>query len=119
MNRIKIVTASCRWTARILGALLVIVIIALAVGEGVPNPLTQPVAVQIGFLALAMIMIGLLAGWRWELAGGILSLAGWCLFVGAVTNFPRGLNLFVWALAMPGLLHVIGALLRRHGKRQI
>lgn len=112
----KLLTAMCRWTARILGSLLVLMIIVLAVGEGVPNPFTRPPAVQIGFLALAMIMLGILAGWRWELAGGVLSLAGWGLFVGAVTHFPRGVNLFIWALAAPGLLLVIAALLRRYEK---
>lgn len=93
-------------------------IVVIAVGEGMPNPLTQPPAVQIGFLALALIMIGILAGWRWELAGGVVSLAGWCLFVGAVTHFPRGLNGFMWALAAPGLLYVVSALSRRFNKRQ-
>jgi hypothetical protein len=48
----------------------------IAVGQGIPNPFTQPVGVQLGFLALALILIGIVAGWKWELAGGITSLFG-------------------------------------------
>jgi hypothetical protein len=117
-NISKLLAIVCRWAARIIGTLLAILIVVIGIGEGMPNPFTQPPAVQIGFLALAMIMIGILAGWRWELAGGVILLAGWCLFVGAVINSSRGLNWFFWALAMPGFLYVISALLRRHNKRQ-
>ena len=81
MNTTRLLAAACRWTARILGTLLVLMIVLIAVGEGMPNIFTQPMPVQIGFLAMALIMIGILAGWRWGLAGGILSLAGWVLFV--------------------------------------
>jgi hypothetical protein len=114
----KLLTAVCRWMARIIGSLLVVLVVIIAIGEGMPNPFTQPALVQVGFLALAMIMIGILGGWRWELAGGVISLAGWCLFVGSVTDFRRGLNWFIWILAMPGFLFVISALLKRHNERQ-
>jgi hypothetical protein len=117
MNR-KLLTAGCRWMARIIGSLLVVCVVIIAIGEGMPNPFTQPPMVQVGFLALAMIMAGILAGWRWELTGGVISLAGWCLFVGAVTHFPHGLNWFLWVLAMPGFLYVISALLRRHNNKR-
>jgi hypothetical protein len=102
----------CRWTGRILGTLLLLVIALLTIGEGLPNPFTQPMAVQVGFLALAFTILGILAGWRWELAGGLISLAGWSLFVMAVTT-PHRLNWFMIALALPGLLYAISALLRR------
>jgi hypothetical protein len=117
MNTTRISAAACRWTARITGTLLVLMIVLIAVGEGMPNPFTQPMKVQIGFLALAMVMIGILGGWRWELAGGTLSLVGWSLFVVAVMHPPRGLNWFVGALALPGLLYVAAALLRRYDQR--
>jgi len=78
--------AACRWTARILGALLLVLILALAIGEGIPNPFAQPFGVQLGFLALAFLVIGILAGWRWEFFGGVLSLGGWLLFVASVVS---------------------------------
>ena len=114
MNTPRLLAAVCRWTARIIGTLLVLLVVIIAIGEGMPNPLTQPMTVQVGFLALALIMIGILGGWRWELAGGTISLVGWGLFLVAVTHPARGLNWFVNALALPGLLYVAGALLRRY-----
>ncbi len=109
--------AVCRWLARIVGSLLVVSVVGIATGEGVPNPFTQPPAIQVGFLALAMIMIGLLAGWRWELFGGTVSTVGWCLFVGSVVGVKR-LNVFISLLALPGILYLISAWLKRHDKRQ-
>jgi hypothetical protein len=91
--------------------------VVIAIGEGMPNPFTQPMPVQVGFLALALMMIGILGAWRWELAGGIVSLLGWSLFVVAVMHSPRGLTWFVGILALPGMLFVAGALLRRYDER--
>ena len=39
--------AILRWTARVIGALIVLLIAALTVGEGVPNPLHQPTVVMV------------------------------------------------------------------------
>lgn len=113
MNTTRLWAAACRWTARIIGTLLVLTIVLFAIGEGMPNPFTQPMAVQVGFLALALIVIGILGAWRWELAGGTLSLVGWVLFAVAVIHPAKRLNWFVSALALPGVLYVAGALLRR------
>lgn len=105
---------ACRWIARIVGAFLVIVTVGIAIGQGLPNLLMEPVRVQVGFVALALILIGLLAGWRWELSGGIISLFGWCLFLVATMNSPRALNGFILAMALPGAFYIASALLRRH-----
>ena len=117
MNTTRLLAAACRWTARIIGTLLVLMIVLIAVGERMYNPFTQPMTVQVGFLALALVMIGIVTGWRWELAGGTLSLFGWGLFVVSVMHPPRGLNWFVSALALPGLLYIAGAFLRRYSDR--
>ena len=111
--------AVCRWIARIVGALLVILTVWIAIGQGMPNPFTQPTGVQAGFLALALILIGILAGWRWELSRGIISLFGWCFFLAPVMNSPRGPNWFVIALAMPRALYVTSALLRRYREKRL
>jgi hypothetical protein len=109
--------AGCRWIARLVGAFIIPVTVHIAIGQGLPNIFAQPVRVQVGFAALALILIGILAGWRWELAGGIISLFGWCLFVLATINAPRILNGFVMAMALPGAFYVASALLRRHRER--
>lgn len=72
----KSLATACRWTARIAGTVLVVLVMIIAIGEGLPNVFTQPWNVQIGFLALALMLVGILAGWRWELFGGIGSLVG-------------------------------------------
>lgn len=112
----KLLATIFRWTARVVGTVLVGLSLFIAIGEGMPNPFTQPVRVQIGFLALALILIGILAGWRWELLGGIISLFGWCLFIASVIQLSR-MNWFVIALALPGALYVTSALLRRYHEK--
>ena len=119
MNTPKWLATLCRWTARILGILLLSLIVLLAIGEGMPNPLTQPLEVQVGFLALGLLLIGILAGWRWELAGGLMSLAGWFIFVLGVCKPQRGINSFIFALALPGALYLTSALSRRYFEKHL
>ena len=118
-NVIKHLPTVCRWTARLLGLFLVSVVVLIAVGQGIPNPFIQPVRVQLGFLALALILIGILIGWRWELSGGLLSICGWLLFVTAVVGSPNRLNGFVLGLALPGTLYLMGALATRHHYKNV
>lgn len=110
--------AAFRWIGRVVGAFLVIVTVYIAIGQGLPNLFTQPARVQVGFLALAFMLAGNLAGWRWELSGGIVSLFGWCLFLLATINSPRALNGFVLAMALPGAFYLASALLRRHREKK-
>ena len=117
MNTPSPLAAASRWTARIIGTLLVLGTLTIAIGEGMPNPLTQPAWAQLIFFALALTMIGILIGWRWELAGGILSLAGFCLGIVPLNNSPRGLTWFYFVLALPGVLYVTSALLRRYDQK--
>ena len=114
MNTTKISAALCRWAARIVGTLLVFVSVVIAIGEGMPNPLTQPIWSQVIFLGLGLIMIGILLGWRLELAGGIISLAGFCVGFVPLYNSARGMTWFYFTLALPGALYIASAVLRRY-----
>jgi hypothetical protein len=114
----KRLAALCRWTARIVGTFLVLIMVTIAVGQGLPNPFTQPVPVQLGFLGLALIMAGILGGWRWDLAPAIVSLAGWCLFLFVAVKSPRGPNSFIIALALPAVLLLASAHLNSRSQRQ-
>jgi hypothetical protein len=116
MNTSLLSATLCRWTARILGLLLLSVVVLIAVGEGMPNPLTQPVGVQFGFLALGLLLLGMLIGWRWELPGGLMATIAWCAFVVVVVRSPRGFHPFVLALALPGALYLTSTLLRRSSR---
>jgi len=76
-----------------------------------PNPLTQPPMVQLGFAGVALIVLGFLAAWRWELAGGIASLVGVCMVFGP--NLVDGkMTWFIAALVAPGVLYMTSHLLR-------
>ncbi|RKZ58143.1 MAG: hypothetical protein DRQ44_15020 [Gammaproteobacteria bacterium] len=115
MNTTKIFAALCRWPARIVGTLFVALIVVIAIGEGMPNPFTLPISGQVIFLGMALVMIGNLLGWRFELTGGIIALAGFCmgfvlLFIGEETDVSG----FFIVLALPGALYITSAVLRRH-----
>ena len=99
--------------ARIIGTVLIAGVVVIAIGEGMPNPLTQTAIVQLGFVALALILIGILIGWRWELAGGSISLVGLCLLCVPVVNSPRGLHWDLSVLAIPGILYISSYFLAR------
>ena len=109
----KWLAAACRWTARILGTFLVFGCVSIGIGEGMPNPLMVPVTIQVMFLAFALILIGMVEAWRWELAGGFTSLVGWCVFIIGLAISPRGLTVGAVVLAVPGLLYLASAWLRR------
>lgn len=70
-----------RWTARTLGTLVLGLLVVLAIGEGVPNPCTQPLSVNLLSLGLLTMVAGLLVAWRWEGIGGSLILGGLAFFV--------------------------------------
>jgi hypothetical protein len=114
MNTLKLLASMCRWTARGAGTLFVFSIVFIAIGERMPNPFTQPMWAQVIFLALTLIMIGILIGWRWELLGGVISLSGFLLGIAPLNNSPRGLPGFYIALAIPGTLYVASSLVRRY-----
>ena len=109
----KWLAVACRWIARILGTLLVFGCVFIAIGEGMPNPFTVALPMQVMFLAFALILAGILVAWRWEFAGGVTSLAGWCVFVIGSAISPRGLAVMTVVLAVPALLYLASVRLRR------
>lgn len=111
MNVTRTLAGLCRWTARVVGVLQVCLIAAIAIGQGVPNPLKQPAPVLLGFFALALTIGGILLAWWREPIGGAISLAGFCLFVGAVVS-PRSPSGFIASLGLPGALFLASSILR-------
>jgi small-conductance mechanosensitive channel len=85
----------------------------LAIGEGVPNLFVQPFHIQIGFLALALVVSGILLAWRWEFPGGIISLIGWVLFILAERVSIRHSAFFI-LLGISSLLFLGSSFLRWH-----
>jgi hypothetical protein len=109
----KLLATIFRWIARVIGTVLVGLTLILATGEGVPNLFTQPIVIQIGFLALALVVSGILLAWRWEFLGGIMSLIGWVLFILTERVSIRHSAFFI-LLGIPSLLFLGSSFLRWH-----
>ena len=76
-----------RWAARILASLLVILVVVIFVGEsffypgdGPPNPLEQPIEVQLEFAGMLAMWVGMIVGWRWEGIASLLIFGGMAVF---------------------------------------
>jgi len=111
-----------RWTARIIGALLGVLILAIAIGEG-GFPLNRSFPETILTILFICTTIGLFLGWRLEFLGGILVVVGMGGFYlvhywnSGYTRWPGG-----WAfplLYLPGFLYLLCALLKRRHQPRI
>lgn len=106
---------SLRWIARISGALLGVLILVIAIGEG-GFPLNRPFPETILTILFICTTIGLFVGWRFDFLGGILvivGMGGFYLFHywnSDCTRWPGG-----WVfpcLYLPGFLYLLSALLK-------
>jgi len=117
------IASGSRWFARVAGTALVVLILMIGIGEGLPNVFTLPL-IKVGeLLSIATLIVGILLGWRYELAGGTISLAGLCILIILLLSDTTGvgntrLNWFYVAMALPGALYVTSALLRRAERPQ-
>jgi hypothetical protein len=109
-----------RWSARIAALLLVAMVGLIALGHGgLPNVLGQPVPVQVEFVALGLMVVGLVAGWKWEAWGGAVTLIGVGLFAAtelAVNHRLPG-GAIPWFL-IPAVLFLLAFTLERAGHRR-
>lgn len=113
-ERKQAVLLSIRWLARISGLALTALVTVFLFGQGFPNVFAQPTEVVLEFIALGMMIVGFLLGWRWEAIGGGLALVGFGLFCGVEVMingaFPGGaIPLFVF----PGILLLISHVISR------
>jgi len=113
----KLLATIFRWIARVAGTVLVGLTLFMARGV-IPRLFTQPFVIQIYFLALMLVLLGILVAWRWELPGGIMSFAGWVLFIVLQTVMKGGrhsLLLVLWVV--PSLLFLGSSFLRRYHEK--
>ena len=101
--KIPILTVA-RWTARILGTLLLLLIAVFAVGEGVPNPFILSQRENLLSIALATMIVGQIAAFRWEGIGGLLVLGGFAFF--SVVNHRISLNIVFGPWLLTGLIYL-------------
>lgn len=103
-NERLMVTVLC-WTARIIGVALLILITAIAIGEGGPNPFTALLRENLLGLAFLTMTLGLLVGWKWEGIGGLLIVGGFALF--AIVNRPFRINAVIVMWVVTGLMYLV------------
>jgi hypothetical protein len=95
---------SClRWTARVIGGLVLLLVLAIAIGEGAPNPLQQPAEVNVSLAALIVMLIGQVVAWKREGIGGAMILLGFAAF--AIANHGIELNAAFAPMLLTGLLY--------------
>jgi len=69
-----------RWVARVLGTLIVLLFVFLTAVQGIPSPSSLTPAERLLFVAVIVMLVGLVSAWKWELAGGLLTICGYVLF---------------------------------------
>ncbi len=104
-----------RWTARLLAGALVGLDFVILIGEGGFNP-SQLTTAEALLMALFLTTCGgLVIGWRWPLAGGVLSTAGilgfYAVEFGLKGRFPSGPVFPLMLLA--GILFLFSAISKR------
>ncbi len=80
-----------RWTARVLGTLLLAFYGFFVLGEGLPPIASQPGGVQLDFAAAGLMLLGFVVGWKREGAAAILICSGWALWQMSEGSFTRSL----------------------------
>ena len=97
--------AVARWTARIVGILLLLLIVVFAVGEGVhPVRMFESLSVALLTIALLTMIVGQIAAWELEGIGGGLILGSYILF--AVLNHGVPLNVVFGPWLLTGLIYL-------------
>src|SRR5690348_8935832 len=81
-------TVIARWLGRLLGLLGFLFVVMFALGEGVPVPWKQPPNVQFELVGTALMVTGLVAGWRWERTAAVLIAGGWLIFFAVARRLP-------------------------------
>lgn len=99
-----------RWSARGLSVLVVVLLLAIFVGEGFPLSVLHGRVLSL-FLCLPVgLVLGTLLGWRFEAIGGGTAVGSIvCFYALQWSSPPRGFWFLL--LALPGALFLLAALL--------
>ena len=101
----RLILTMLRWTARVVGIALLILIATFAVGEGVPNPLAMSVLENLLTIGILTMLVGQLLAWKWEGLGGLLIVGGFALF--AIVNHGISFNIVFGPWLATGLMYLI------------
>lgn len=103
-----------RAAARATGLAMFMLVVAFAVGQGLPDPSAMPLPVALEFLFLLVMTAGVVVGWRWEVTGALATLGALACFnvVEVVVNQRFAGPAFL-LFAVPATLYLACAWLRR------
>ncbi|MHC4076364.1 MAG: DUF7670 domain-containing protein, partial [Planctomycetota bacterium] len=105
------------WVVRILASLLVILVLVIFIGEaligggGPGNPFKHPLPVQLEFVGMLAIFVGLIIGWKWQVAAGLLIIGGMMIF--HIVQGKIWLNWVFGLFDITGILFILYWLLKR------
>jgi glucose-6-phosphate-specific signal transduction histidine kinase len=107
-----------RWTARLFSVLSIAFVLLIFIGEFL-QPTAAPIFALRDILAMLFfpigVCLGLILAWRWERAGGIVSIASLAAFYLTLfafdQRFPRGPYFLL--VAMPGFFFLAAWFLQR------
>jgi hypothetical protein len=104
-----------RWITRIVSLLVVIMVIVLFLGEEVfSDEKRGGIDISFGAAISGIMMIGgLLAAWKWEIWGGLISLVGF-VCVGWVNPGATKNTLMYLLFFLPALLYVICGIVQKY-----
>src|ERR1017187_343274 len=94
-----------RWTARIAGTLLFLLVLAFFFGEGPPDLSRLTSTERLQFLGMAALFLGLVIAWKWEGLGGLITVGGFTFLVAISASHLR-----MWAFCVPaivGAVHIV------------
>lgn len=94
-----------RWTARILGTLILLLLATLAIGEGIhPSRMFESFGVALLTVAMLTMLLGQIVAWRWEGIGAGLILGSFALF--SIVNHGVSLNIVFGPWLLTGILYL-------------
>lgn len=100
----------CRWAGKVLAILLMLVVAAFAVYEGIPNPFLVTAHENVTNGLFALMFLGLYLGLHFERVGGVLVLVSFAGFTAA--NYPITGGLWLGPVhglfALAGVLYLLG-----------
>lgn len=95
---------AARWTARVAGTVLVLFFLAFFFGEGPPDLSRLTSVERFHLLCFAALFLGLVIAWKWEGAGGLISVASFaCLWAIDAAHVP---NWLLGIAAIAGAVHI-------------
>ncbi|MEN6406436.1 MAG: hypothetical protein ABFC77_08190 [Thermoguttaceae bacterium] len=105
-----------RWVARTVSIPLFGLIVVLAFGDGVPNPLRASLQQNLLSMVVPVMLVTLSIAWRWEGVGGLLTLGGLALFAAATQRILLDIVLIPWLVT--GLLYLACSIGKRRARRR-